>query len=203
VELALTFSLGVLILRFGLLLAGVLFCWFGYRLFSRARAPGGAEISYKDVFKVNLYQIGPGVFFSLFGAAILIYSIHKPPSLDLRDILQAGSEAPATATVAAPGAVQRSVAIAGARNAPASAVDPAELSRASNQVAFVNRIDASGAVAAQDRKDIERMSRQIRLSIMRGVWQPAWGDPADFEAWVRDPGGHVPNAAALAFFDRR
>jgi len=32
VELALTFSLGVLILRFGLLLAGVLFCWFGYRL---------------------------------------------------------------------------------------------------------------------------------------------------------------------------
>ena len=37
----------------------------------------------------------------------------------------------------------------------ASAVDPAELSRASNQVAFVNRIDASGAVAAQDRKDIE------------------------------------------------
>ena len=115
----------------------------------------------------------------------------------------AGSEAPATATVAAPGAVQRSVAIAGARNAPASAVDPAELSRASNQVAFVNRIDASGAVAAQDRKDIERMSRQIRLSIMRGVWQAAWGDPADFEAWVRDPGGHVPNAAALTFFDRR
>ena len=202
-ELALTFSLGVLILRFGLLLAGVLFCWFGFRLFSHAQAPGGAEISYKDVFKVNLYQIGPGVFFSLFGAAILIYSIHKPPSLDLRDILQAGSEAPSAATAAAPAAAQRSVAIAGARNAPASAVDPAELSRASNQVAFVNRIDAAGAVAAQDRKDIERMSRQIRLSIMRGVWQSAWGDPADFETWVRDPGGHVPNAAALAFFDRR
>src|SRR5207244_11253076 len=66
-----------------------------------------------------------------------------------------------------------------------------------------NRIDASGAVAAQDRKDIERMSRQIRLSIMRGVWQAARGDPADFEAWVRDPGGHVPNAPAFTFFDRR
>jgi hypothetical protein len=216
VELPLVFTLGVLILRLGLLLAGVLFCWLGYRLFAHAQTPGGAELSFKDVFKLNLYQVGPGIFFSLFGAAILVYSIHKPPSLDLRDVLhETGAArlpaAPAAATggpagssaAASPAAGQRTVVIAGVRGAPADAVDPAALSRAAQQVAFVNRLDASGAVAAQDRKDVARMSRQIRLAIMRSVWQADWGDPAEFEAWERDPGAREPNPKALAFFERR
>ncbi len=214
-DLPLVFTLGVLFLRFGLLLAGILFCWLGYRLFAHAQTPGGAELSFKDVFKLNLYQVGPGIFFSLFGAAILVYSIHKPPSLDLRDALQetgaarlpaAPAAAPGSAAgnvAANPGAGPRSIVIAGARGAPADTVDAAVLSRAANQVAFVNRLETSGSVAAQDKKDIARMSRQIRVSIMHSVWQADWGDPAEFEAWERDPGAHQPNPRALAFFERR
>ena len=43
------FALGVIVLRFGLLVAGVLFCWFGYRLFAQISSHGSAEFSFGNV----------------------------------------------------------------------------------------------------------------------------------------------------------
>jgi hypothetical protein len=184
------FAIGALLLRLGMLGAGVIFCWFGFRLFSKSHSPGDAQFAVKDYLKLNLSQVGPGVFFSLFGAAILIYSIHNSPSLNLKEVTPDKDYA---------------VDVKGAGSTPATSTDRGTRLQASNQIAFINRIDTeSGSIATQDLGDIARMSRQIRLSIMRSVWnKDEWDDPADFAAWVRDPSEKKPNVAAQKFFERK
>ena len=174
-------ALGLLTLRLAFILAGVLFCWFGYRLFARTRDPSGAELSFKNLVKVNLHQVAPGIFFSLFGAAIIVYSIERLPPVTFNP--QDGM-------------------VLGMQSGASDLADRAAVLRASDAIAFINRIDAKGCVADQDRKDIERMSERIRLTLMRSVWQSEWGDPAEFEASLRDP-SRAPNPKAKAFFERR
>lgn len=217
VQIMQIFALGVLLLRAGILLAGVLFCWLGYRLFSQVSTVSGADVQVGTLFKAKFFQVGPGVFFSLFGAMILTYTIMKPPVLDLRDMRAALGVAPRVAesgagSGAVPGAQPAvageppasggSMTIAGATRASSGATDPAMLSRAGQQVSFIGRIKPNGAVAAQDVADIDRMSRQIRLSIMLGIWQAEWGDAADFSTWVRDGSGN-PDPEARRFFERQ
>lgn len=186
-DTAAIFAIGVLALRAGLIVAGVIFCGFGFRLFDRAHPPSNAELSVGDSLKLNLVQVGPGVFFSLFGAALLVYCVYRGPTLDW-------SETPH----------QREVHVAGVSSSAVLATDPGVLLRTQLQIAFLNRIDPqTGQVAAQDRADIERLLRSTRLALMRGVWQPSWGEPASFEAWVHDPASGTPNPAARAIFERR
>lgn len=205
-SLPLAFAFGVLMLRLGILAAGTLFCWFGYRLFAgTSHASGVAEISVKDYFTLNLYKVGPGVFFSAFGAAILIYSISKPATLELRESVLAGLDNAATEARGGKNSQDMcgSLVIGGLRDASAGITDKATLLRISNQVAFMNRLAAAGDVAPEDRKDVDRMTKQIRLSLMKSVWRPEWGDAAEFELWTRDPSGKKPNEAAKTFYEMK
>jgi hypothetical protein len=186
-EAPLAFGFGILTLRLAFILAGVLFCWFGYRLFARTRTPSDAQVSFKNVVKVNLQQIAPGVFFSLFGAAIIVWSIEKLPLMSYSGQDAGGKPAMVRGMQAA---------------SVAGVADRAAVQRASDAIAFMNRIDSTtGAVAEQDRKDIRRMSERIRFALMRSVWQAEWGDPADFEASLRDS-SRAANAHAREFFER-
>lgn len=61
-------------------IAGLSF-YFGYRLFNikSSKSEEEAEFSYKT-FLIKLKKVGPGVFFSLFGSAIVITSLINPLS---------------------------------------------------------------------------------------------------------------------------
>ena len=197
-ELTLVFTLGVLMLRFGVLVAGVLFCWFGYRLFAQTSAQGNADISVKDMIKINLQQVGPGVFFSLFGAAILVFSIYKPPVLTAQEVdwMQRVSGAQSAPSV------QSNVTIAGARSGTKILDDRADLNQVREQIGFMNRLDASGKVHPDDQLDVARLVRETKLTLMRSVWSDAWGDQAQFVAWARNPALDAPNAEARIFYER-
>lgn len=186
-EVTMVFALGVLAVRVGMLVAGVLFCWFGYRLFAQTNSHGGAEISVKDALKLNIHHVGPGVFFSLFGAAILVYSIHKAPTLEVHET---------------PGSIKKT-AIAGVQSDTQILNDNARLLQVREQIAFINRLAASGAVSSSDQVDLARLTRGVKLSLMRSLWSVSWGDYAEFEAWAFDPESRVPNAAAREIFERR
>jgi hypothetical protein len=82
-DVAWLFALGVIVLRGGLVAAGTVLCVCGYRLFERAHAPATAEFALGKVVRVHLMQVAPGIFFSLFGCALLVYGIHSPPVLRL------------------------------------------------------------------------------------------------------------------------
>ena len=196
-----TFVIGILSLRLIVLLAAVFFCYLGYRLFSKVSTLSNAEISIGEHFRANFVQVGPGVFFSLFGSVILVYSLMHPAVLEqwqtaVAPVRQAADTAPAISSTT------QGVTIAGATAESVALDDAAALSRARKQVEFLNRIDSSGSVAPQDVKDIDRLSRMIRLAVMKSAWQSAWGDAAAFKQWVDDPDGHTPNEQARQFFER-
>lgn len=185
-----TFAVGVLLLRLIIVLAAILFCYLGYRLFAQVSSVSNAELSVGEHFRANFVHVGPGVFFSLFGAAILIYALLNPQQLALAPAARPPSSGPG-------------VVVSGATAEDAAMADAATLLRAGQQIAFLNRIDPGGSIAPQDVADIDRLSRMIRFSVMQSVWQPAWGDRAEFEQWLRDPGSMAPNAEARAFFERQ
>ena len=59
--------------------AGAAAMWMGWRLFLSLgeQASQEAEFSYKDLL-IKFQRVGPGAFFALFGAAIIIVSISNP-----------------------------------------------------------------------------------------------------------------------------
>jgi hypothetical protein len=199
-EVTMVFALGVLAVRVGMLVSGVLFCWFGYRLFAQATTVGHAEISVKDLLKLNLHHVGPGVFFSLFGAAILVYGIHKAPTLETHDQVPGTP----TATGITEQTATRDIFIAGMKSEGARSLDDkARQLQIREQIAFTNRVAEAGTLSAGDQVDLARLTRDIKLSLMQMSWNASWGDYAEFEAWALDPSSRTPNAAARAVFDLR
>ena len=145
-ELVNNFTWGVLALRLAAILAGVALCLFGYRLFARtAPMPGNAELSIKDVLKLNLNQVGPGVFFSAFGTAILIYGIARAPRLEVR----AGGDASLNGTPAKAGVLPSTtvVEVAGARAQTEIQEDQSRLLEVREQVRFLNRLAETGSLS--------------------------------------------------------
>jgi len=64
------------------LLAAAFFGWLGYRLFSNVSTLSSAEIGVGERFRAIFVQVGPGVFSSLFGAIIQVYSLVHPAVLE-------------------------------------------------------------------------------------------------------------------------
>ncbi len=64
-------------------LAGLAALWMGWRLFYQIQGQPSqqAEFSFKDI-AIRLQRVGPGIFFALFGSAILIVSIANPLSIE-------------------------------------------------------------------------------------------------------------------------
>src|ERR1700704_3851818 len=71
----------------GVLLGGLLI-YFGYRLFlslpgKRGRDGGTGDFSFAGGNKIKLSKVGPGVFFALFGAGLIVFSITRSVSLSV------------------------------------------------------------------------------------------------------------------------
>lgn len=209
-EITMVFTLGLFIMRLGLLVAGVLFCWFGYRLFAQTNSHGNAEISFKDMIKVNFQHVGPGVFFSLFGTAILVYSIYKPPILDIRTMADLvhysatfnNAVAPKENSPPSTSSTTSSIQISGAKSETEILDDRAHLGQIREQIGFINRLNANGNLQSDDQPDLGRHAREIKLSLMRSIWNNSWGDKAEFEAWARGKRTGEPNKEARKFYER-
>src|SRR5262249_37597658 len=81
-------------------IGGILALYFGYHLFlSRILRGQDAEIQKGDL-KIRLMKAGPGVFFALFGSAIMIYGIVNPLSFDKRNY--SGNESQSTSVTPTP-----------------------------------------------------------------------------------------------------
>jgi len=68
--------LGVAIRRFACWLASRLDIWVRLFLADKVGAAGEMKVEY-EVFKLKLGRAAPGTFFSLFGAAIIVFAITK------------------------------------------------------------------------------------------------------------------------------
>lgn len=180
---------------------GILAVYCGYRLFlampSRERGAGKLELP--GGVSIHLSRIGPGVFFSLFGAVILSLSFHYSVSVNVP------SEA-ARLAGGHNGAVsfQGLAVLPEPERAPDAVLrrlpDEADLFAVETSIRRLN-LAAQSLDPALDpfaRGDIERALRTARLKLMENVWDESrWGPWSTFLHWV-EHGEPMPAPDAVA-----
>lgn len=191
------FGVGVLIIRFLQILAGVLLCILGYRLFQQVPTSNGtAEVSLTDHLKFNLSKVGPGVFFALFGAAIMIQAINNPPRLERLSGPMASKTEP----------TQERVLIAGQRDATVAEGAALTLEQLKPQMRFLNGVGGllRENLSIEQRVKFENDQRETKLALMAGAWDnKRWGDFTTFAVWARGDRTITPNPEAKTIWDNQ
>ena len=185
----------------GVLIGGLLI-YFGYRLFlslpgKRGRDGGTGDFSFAGGNKIKLSKVGPGVFFAIFGAGLIVFSLTRSVSLT-------ASEPTANAPAAKPRVVATSTfKFVGAVSVPETDEDRARL-RAETQQDIVALNRALDGAKAAERPELERAATKAKLAVMEPLWAEDWGDIADFREWL-DKGGSPPAGVqgAVDFFQRK
>lgn len=173
--------------RFIVVAGGCLAIYCGYRLFlampSAERGSGKLELP--GGVSIHVSRVGPGVFFSLFGAVILGLSYHYGVSVDNGGFFG----------VTGPQQVQNPTAMTVAANAPQRATFSGISGTANSRDLIAVKIDIERlnrtatwlkpTLNDTQRSDIRRSLRAARVALMRENWSDAeWGDRAAFEAWL-------------------
>ena len=168
--------------RVMLVLVGALAVYLGYSLFrhmptvnrseGKLELPGGVSIF--------LSRIGPGVFFAVFGCAIIGYSVTRPVSISLPTFEGQTIEFSSI----------------GQGSAPPSSAQPATLAGLEPEVA-VARLNGFLAEARQNlsrpqANELEQAVRAAKYALMLSRWKAAWGDRAIFENWALSNGDRDP-----------
>jgi hypothetical protein len=184
----------------GVLIGGVLI-YFGYRLFlslagKRGRDHGAGEFSFAGN-KMKLSRVGPGVFFALFGAGLIVFSLVKPVSLTVSP-RAAKSSAPKSGVVAA-----SEFKFVGAVSVPETDQDRERLRAETQQDILALNRALDGADAA-GRPGLERAVSRAKFALMEPLWAEDWGDVADFRDWL-DKSGNPPATIqpAVDYFQRK
>jgi hypothetical protein len=185
-------------------LTGALAVYLGYQLFLRmpSRERGEGKFELPGGISIYISRVGPGVFFSLFGAAVLGLSLVHGVSQDSMRSIAAGAPS-AEVAAAAPGSIVEATHYAGA-TASAPTVDPlqAEAERSAVVLAIrnINRIPTAlrAELPATQRLDIEQAIKAAKVRMLKSVWdRDQWGDFASFRQWV-DQGESDPPPPAIA-----
>jgi hypothetical protein len=173
-------------------LAGALAIYLGYRLFRDMpnAERGSGKVNLPGGISIYLSRVGPGVFFSLFGAIVIGLSFQFGVSFNdsAQSLVTAALENPTREE-------QRS--FSGIAGAPAPTlaavevqreVEPYERDRVVAVVAALNRAEAAlpTNLPPTDRINLQYALRDARERLLLSVWDPAWGDVAAFRAWIED-----------------
>ena len=161
--------------------AGALAIFLGYRLFLRMpeRREGEGKFELPGGISIYVSRVGPGVFFALFGAAVVGLSFHFPLVI---------TETAAPLAAGAPAQVlSRSRSYLGGA---AEAGQPINLEaarlRVRDHIGLLNGLP--GALRADlteaERQALARGLRNAKLDMIEAVWGD-WGDWPAFADWVR------------------
>jgi hypothetical protein len=179
--------------RILLVLVGALAIYLGYLLFrnipnATRGARGEGKIELPGGVSIFLTRIGPGVFFALFGIAVIGYSVSKPIQFGLPAGPAEGSTTVVSGGVIYSGAAQRDAAAALRPVAPVAGPEPEIV------VAKLNGMyeDAQKRLNTPAAAELATMVRAAKYAVMLGRWKPEWGDREKFARWARDHGGEDP-----------
>ena len=136
--------------------------------------PGGVSIF--------LTRIGPGVFFALFGCAIIGYSVTKPVEFTLPTVASSG------AAISYSGVGQRDRPADPVRDIAISGLDPEIVVARLNGFLEEARQTMDPPAAAE----LEEAIRAAKFAVMLTRWKPEWGDREKFERWARENGDRDP-----------
>lgn len=194
--LELLYGIGVLATRVLQILVGLVLCMLGYRLFAKVpQETGSAEFKLTEQLKFNLTKVGPGVFFALFGTAVLVQALVNPLKLERES--RAGADGTVIEKTLIAG--QRDTTVVSAQNAVAAV----SLDEAFRLLRFLNSLESE---LRADRPITQRVSfevdlRETKLVVIGAAWNPEWGDYALFVAWARGDRAATPSQEALQLWN--
>ena len=164
--------------RILLVAVGALAVYLGYSLFRHIPTANKAEgkLDLPGGVSIFLTRIGPGVFFALFGIAVIGYSVAQPVRLDLPDVAVLS------------GLGQRNEQPAPTTSGLVAGPEPERVVAKLNGLVLEARPRLDPPAAAE----FEAAVRSAKLSVMLARWKPEWGDRAAFERWARDNGDQDP-----------
>ena len=180
------------------LLSGALCVVLGYRLF--INLPEKTDSSGKVVLpggvSIWLSRVGPGIFFALFGAAIVAYSFASTVRVTNEQSMmpsQASPDAPATAVALR----RQEIAAMSARAAKADTKEQMLIELRGSMTDLNAAIDRLGRnVAPPERDRLVSGLQNAKVLLLRSAWMPAWGDPARFQSWINS-GALLPAPAGM------
>lgn len=174
------------------LLAGGLCVVLGYQLFIRLpeKADSSGKVILPGGVSIWLSRVGPGIFFALFGVAIVAYSFASAVRVtDEQTAAPAPMRASAGATTQAVVASSRREISAmsdrsGARTTREEREEQLTYLRLTmaNLNAAIDRLQHDSQPPERDR--LVAGLQGAKMLLLRSSWDQAWGDPARFQAWV-------------------
>jgi hypothetical protein len=164
--------------RILLVLVGALAVYLGYSLFRHIPTASNSEgkLALPGGVSILLTRIGPGVFFALFGIAVIGYSVAQPVRLELPGVVVLSDFG------------QRNDRPASSTSVPIAGLEPERVVAKLNGLVVEARQRLDPPAAAE----FEAAVRSAKYSVMLGRWKPEWGDRAAFENWARDSGDKDP-----------
>jgi hypothetical protein len=173
-------------------LAGGLCVVLGYQLFIKLpeKADSSGKVILPGGVSIWLSRVGPGIFFALFGVAIVAYSFASAVRVTdeqtaARPSMRASAGATTRAVVASS---RREISAMSDRSGARTTREERE-----EQLTYL-RLTMANLNAAIDRlqhdsqpPERERLVAGLqgaKMLLLRTSWDQAWGDPARFQAWV-------------------
>lgn len=172
------------------LLAGGLCVVLGYRLFIMLpeKADSSGKVILPGGVSIWLSRVGPGIFFALFGAAIIGYSFSSTVRISEQTAAPAVQAAPATGTTATLASSRREISAMSDRSGLAATREEREEQLASLRLALANLNAAIDRLQRDtqppDRERLVAGLQGAKMLLLRGHWDAPWGDPARFQAWI-------------------
>jgi hypothetical protein len=178
------------------LLSGALCVVLGYRLFINLpeKTDSAGKVVLPGGVSIWLSRVGPGIFFALFGAAIVAYSFASTVRVtNEQNVPRASSDTPGEAL-----AMRRQEIAAMAGRAARSDTSEQTIIELRGAMADLNAaIDRLGRDAAPPERDrLIAGLQNAKVLLLRGAWVAAWGDPARFQSWVNS-GAQLPAPAGM------
>ena len=160
--------------------------YLGYRLFIKLpkQKDSSGKVMLPGDISIFFSRVGPGVFFSLFGAAVVVVSLQHGLELDL------ANKARVTAESTEKTANLKVRYMGGGADEPDPAKRDALRAEARRTIAELDKLPTMLAsnVTASRRTDVAQAVRESKLAVMGMVWGADWGDFLKFRNWVNDGG---------------
>jgi branched-subunit amino acid transport protein len=181
--------------RILLVLVGAMAVYLGYSLFrnipnaTRGAHLGEGKIELPGGISIFMTRIGPGVFFALFGIAVIGYSVTKPVQFNFPAAPTAAAGTVTAGTVVNYSGLGERDTPPGLRLPPAPMVSDPGVVIAKLNGAYQEAQKRLTTPAAAELADAIRAAK---FAVMLVNWKPEWGDRAKFERWVREHGDKDP-----------
>jgi hypothetical protein len=172
------------------LLAGGLCVVLGYRLFMNLpeKTDSSGKIVLPGGVSIWLSRVGPGLFFALFGAAIVTYSFASTVRATSEQGMSPSIARSAPAGDAAVAIRRQEIAAMSARSRSAAegAAREQELTVLRGAMADLNATIVRLEADAQppERGRLIGGLQTAKMLLLRGYWEPPWGDPARLQSWI-------------------